>query len=171
MTDGEDGAIAKLVVQVAQIQRAVSLQIQPAQLCTRTLAGQLPGHQVGVMLQFADQHGFAGFEHSLGQASGNQVDAVRRTFGEHDVVARWCIEQRGDRVTGRLIALGGALGKRVGAAVHIGIVTRVVMRQCIDDGLRLLRGRRVVQVGQALAAGLLVQGGKLRANGFHVKFR
>jgi hypothetical protein len=51
-----------------------------------------------------------------------------------------------------LEGFGGALGELVDAAVDVRVVVRVVVNERVDDGLRLLRTRGRVEVGQALAA-------------------
>ena len=48
--------------------------------------------------------------------------------------------------------VGRAFGDLVDAAMDVGVVARVVVDQRVDDGLRLLRGRRRVEVDEAFAA-------------------
>ena len=56
-----------------------------------------------------------------------------------------------------LVGRRGALAEQVHAAVDVGVVLRVEARDRVDDRLRLLRGRRVVEIDERLAVHLLLQ--------------
>ena len=53
--------------------------------------------------------------------------------------------------------------------MHIGVVILVEAAQRLDDGAGLLRSGGVVQINQGMAMHLLVEDGKILAQGFHVE--
>jgi len=64
---------------------------------------------------------------------------------------------------------GGVLGKEMHAAMNIGVATLVVTADGVDDDLRFLRGGRVIQVDQRLAANGGGQDREVAANGFDIE--
>ena len=60
--------------------------------------------------------------------------------------------------------VGRALAEPVHAAMHVGVLLDVELRQSIDHDLRLLRRRRVVEIDERLAVNVLAQEGKVPAD-------
>ena len=63
----------------------------------------------------------------------------------------------------------GRGGQGVGGAMDVGVVATVKARRGVDDALRLLGGGRVVEPDEWVTVHLLVQGGKVTANGLHIQ--
>ena len=68
-----------------------------------------------------------------------------------------------------LVGIGGPRRQRVGAAVDVGIVMGVEVGQGVDDGLRLLRRRGVVEPGERLAVDVVIEDREVAADGGNVE--
>ena len=129
----------------------------------RTLLGaeHLPRYDVGVVLQPGEHHLVAGFDVAPTPALRDQIDPLRRAADEDDLALRGCLDEPANRLARRLVGVRRAGGQGVRGTVHVRILALVELRQAIDDGLRLLRRRRVVEPHEPLAADGLRQDGEL----------
>ena len=118
---------------------------------------QLPRHDVGVVLHLGDDDlvaRAAGPRRAAvgpGDDVGDQVERLGGVLGEDDLGAVGGVDERGDLVARALVQRGRLLGEHVDAAVHVGVVPRVVVVDRVEDLPRLLRGRGVVEVDQRLS--------------------
>ncbi|MNP26958.1 hypothetical protein D3C76_1198420 [compost metagenome] len=110
----------------------------------------LPGQQVGVVFEGADDDLVAGLELRL-QAIGQQVYRLGGAMGEDDLRRTAAVQPEGQLAAGRLEGTGGALAGQVLGAVHVGRAAAVVAGEGIDQCLRLLRRGGAVEVGLAFA--------------------
>jgi hypothetical protein len=136
-----------------------------AQDCALFGGQHLPGNDVGVVLDPADDDLVALVDVLASPALGNQVDGLGGAADEHDLLGRRRVEEVRDLGASILVGVGGAGGKFVGGAVDVGVLVLVEVFQAVDDGLRLLRGGGVVEPDQRTAIDLLAQDGKVVANG------
>ncbi len=74
------------------------------------------------------------------------------------------MHERGGPLSGRLVRVCRLLAQEVHPSVHVAVLDRVILHDPVDDGLRLLRGRGIIQVDEGLAVYLVLQGGKLVPN-------
>src|SRR6185436_9875995 len=73
--------------------------------------------------------------------------------------------------TRRVVGVGGVHAEHVHATMNIRVLVAVVPNQAIDDALRLLRGRRVIQVHQRLSMNAPSQDWKVFADSGDVQDR
>jgi hypothetical protein len=132
------------------------------------LAGQLPRHDVRVVLHAGDQHFIALLQQQLPQAERRQVQARRGATGEDHLVRMLRVDVGADRLTCGFLRLGGLGAQRMHATVHVGVDRGVVRALGLDHTARLLAGRGVVEVHQRLAMHQLLQDRELRTDLLHI---
>src|SRR5713226_3310620 len=125
---------------------------------------QLPGDQVGVVLQLGQDVLVALPDVGPAPAVGHQVDGLRGVADEDDALATGGANERLDLIAGLFVLLGRFLGNGVDAAMDVSVVGAVVVVQRIDDRQRLLRGSGAVEVDQRLAVYLPLEDGEVGAN-------
>ena len=131
----------------------------------RSLAHELPRHQVGVMLQHAHHDLVAGPEVCHPPGVRHQVDRLRRVAREDDLAIGLCVDELRNLDPRLLVGVGGLAREVVDPAVHVGVAHHVVVAVRVDDRAGLLRGRRAVQVHEALAGlrDVLLEDGEIGA--------
>jgi len=77
-----------------------------------------------------------------------EVQSLGRVLGEHDLVPIRRTDERRNLVARTLVGLGRLRTQLVHRPCHVGVVVCVVVRDRVDDDLRLLRGVRRVEVHQ-----------------------
>jgi hypothetical protein len=116
------------------------------------LAHQLPRHDVGVVLHPGDEHFVTVPMRARPYAAATRLIASvvprTNTISRLDAAFR----KRATVSRAALVLGGGALAQPVDAAMHVGVLARVVAYQPIDDRLRLVRGRRVVEIDERTIA-------------------
>jgi len=156
--------------QVAGVQAARSVGLQDGQLGAAQARGLLPGQQVGVVLQPADDDAVARAQPGPArpggpQALGHEVERLGGARGEDEFVLGLRADELLERGAGLLEGVGGALAQRVHATVDVGAVLALKVELGLLHGQRRLCGGGVVQVGQGLAVDGLGQHRELRAQG------
>jgi len=73
-------------------------------------------------------------------------------------------DRAGDRRSRLVIAIRGSRRQRICATMRIGVIASVILRDCVEDGLRLLRRRCRVEIVQI---GVRRQEWKIRAIRLH----
>ncbi len=152
-------------------QIAVVVDLGDAQPRAGALCQHLPRHDIGVMLQFAEDDLVIGADRQPPKACGHEVDGLGGAARENDLLGRSGAEEFGDLVARFLIGVGGAGGERVGAAMDVGIVFVIEARDPFDDLPRFLRRRGVVEPDERLAVHPLLQDRKIAARAFDVEPR
>src|SRR6478672_7703292 len=139
MGEGDDGVLfARHGLGGVEVDAAVGRQRQDVE----RVAGELPRDDVAVMLELADEDSLAV---AIAEGSRDQVDRFGRAAGEYQLVRRAADEPRGGGARG--LEPAGHFGRPlVYAAVHGGVVARVSGLDRVNHRLRLLRGRRAVEV-------------------------
>ncbi len=146
------------LVEVGKVEAAVVGDADPAQRRPGPPAQHLPRHQVGVVLHLGDGYLVAGPEpeplrlrarrRRVAHRVGDEVQRLGGVLGEDDLVTPGGANERRELVPGVLVQRGGLLGKRVDAAVDVGVVQLVVVPLGVEDAGGLLRARRAVEVDQ-----------------------
>src|SRR5690606_4945485 len=84
------------------------------------------------------------------QRVGGQVECLGGVLGEDDLLGTGGPDEARDGAAGALVGLGGLCPEEVHRPGYVRVVPGVVLRQRIDDGLRLLRRVPRVQVHQGM---------------------
>ena len=81
------------------------------------------------------------------------------------------VEEARNGRPGALVGGRGHFAQVMNAAVNIGVLLRVVADDAVDDGLRLLGRRRVVEIDQPLATHIPLQNREVGADAVDIKPR
>ena len=125
---------------------------QDAQLCPGHARRLLPGDEVGVVFQAADDDLVARAQPGAArparpQALGHEVERLGGARGEHQCVRGSGADEALERGARRLEGVGGALAQGVYAAVDVGAVAGFEVPHGLQHAQRHVRGGGVVQVG------------------------
>ena len=112
------------------------------------VAQQLPGHDVGVVLHLGNDDLVARRKMGLGPGAGDQVDRLGHIPGEDDILRRRRVQQAGNLLAHAFIGLGRRTAQIMGAAMDVGVFAGIAVLHRIENGLRLLRARAVVEEAQ-----------------------
>ena len=155
------------------VQRAVVEHAGDDDLGPGRLAGELPGHDVGVVLHPGEQHLVAGTQREVvarpRHRARDKVDRLGRPADEDALPRGVGVDEAGVRRSRSLVQRRRLLREHVQAAVDVGVVVPVVVAHRIDHRVGLLRRGRVVEVDQRLAVNLPSQDREARAEGLHVE--
>ena len=91
---------------------------------------------------------------------GHQVDAFGGTARPQHLVGMGGIQVHAQLLAGGFKGIRGPLAQGVHAPVHIGVVLPVIPVQRLQNGLRFLHGRCIVQIHQRMAMDRLAQNRK-----------
>src|SRR5581483_5161302 len=108
----------------------------------------LPRHDVRVMFHLGDEDLVAWADARAAERGRNEVDGFRRAADEYDFARVGGVEEPPYAFARRIVGLGGFDAERVDAAMDVRVFLGVVPHQTIDDRLRLLRGRGVVEIDE-----------------------
>ena len=133
------------------------------------LGDHLPRHDVGVMFERREDDLVARLQELPAVGLGDEIDAFGRSADEDDFLRRRGSEECLHLLPRLLEGVRRPGRQGVGPAMDVRVVLGVEARHGVDHALRLLRRRGVVEPGQRMPVNLLVQGGKLFANGRHVQ--
>ena len=132
-------------------------------------AEHLPGNDVGVMLQPGDDDLVVLLNVAASPALGDQIDGLGGSANKDDFAGRAGVEEAARLLAGRLVSIGGTRRQLMRGAMHVGVFVLVEVFETIDDGLRLLRGRRVVEPDERTPIDALSQDWEIAANRLHVE--
>ena len=121
------------------------------------LTNELPGNDVGVMLQHGEDYLITGLQKGLDVSMSHKVDSLGGASHEYDVVLRGCADEIRRDLTGILVSVGGTRRQLVSASVNVGVLVCIVIGKPVDDRLRALCGSAVVQPNKIVAVDLLTQ--------------
>ena len=125
---------------------------------------QLPGHDVGVVLQAGEDDLVPLADVAPPPALRHEVDPLGRAAHEDNLAcAESALRKRAHLLARCFIGVGGARRQGVGGAVDVGVLVLVEAGEPIDDRARLLRGGGVVEPDQLPAVHALVQDGEVFA--------
>ena len=139
----ETGVLREESFEGVEVQLAVVAHGDDAQ----AESGQLPGDDVGVVLQGRDDDFASGVVAvEARHRGGDQVDALRRAAREDNLFRRSGAEEAAHRLAGGFVQIGGALREEVHATMHVGVHVVVFLRHGLDHRTRLLRRGGVVEI-------------------------
>ncbi len=159
----QPGARPQQFQEGGQVKLALGRERRGDEARARRGADQLPGYDVGVMLEVRDQDLIAGAQLYPAPGARNQVDRFGRTAGKDDLACLARIDEAAHGFARCLESDGGLLAQRVDAAMHIGVAARGVVLGGLEDGPRLLRGGCAVEVDERPAVYLAAQNRKIGA--------
>ena len=144
----QPGALVELGAQILQIQAAGFSETHMAQHTTGALRQQLPGHQVAVVLHHGEEHFIALAEIGISPGASHKVDRLTGIAREDDLAgAGGGNETRCGRAR-RLKRFGRPGAELMGAAVHIGVISAVVMLKRFEHHPGFLAGGGVIEIDQ-----------------------
>ncbi len=135
---------------------------------TRDFADHLPGNDVGVMFEMADDNFVSRLEKLSAPTAGVEVDAFCGTSGEKILGGLFGIQKRPHLFTGGFVQAGGGLAELVDAPMDIGVLGFVVTDDGINDGARFLRGGGVIEVDEGFAVGFSGENGEIASDSLHI---
>src|SRR5207248_2394277 len=113
------------------------------------VAQHLPGYDIGMVLEIADYDLVAGFQMRRTPALGDEVDRLGGAAHEHDLALVGGVQKRARLFPRLLEKVRRAAAQRVHAAMHIGVVVPIKIREAVDDAARLLRTGAGIEEHQA----------------------
>ena len=118
---------------------------------TGFLAEHLPRHDVGVVLHVGDEDLVALADVLAAVGLGHDVDGLGRAARKHNLAGDMAADELRDLLARLFVGVRGHLAEMVYAAMHVGVLRVVVVRNRLHHLARRLRGGRVVQVDEGLA--------------------
>ena len=125
------------------------------------LGGELPGDEITVMLHAGAEDDITRLQISVTPGIGDEVDAFSGAASEDNLIFGRSRDEAGDGAAGGLKAIGGSHAEGVEGTVDVGVVTLVVVRECLDDAAGLLGGGGAVEVDERMAVDLLLEDGEV----------
>ena len=122
-----------------------------------------------MVLHGGDKHFIAGLHLRAPESLRHEVDAFRRAAHEDDFARVGGVEEFLDGQPRGLILFGRVLGKKVDAAMDVGVAALVVARDRINHRARFLGRGGVVEIHERIAMNFLVKDRKIGAHTFDVK--
>ena len=163
--DGDDlGARAEQLFEFVEEEIAVIIDRRPFDDGAAALAVEMPGHDVGMVLQDGEHDLIALVDHQAAKALGHEIDGLGGVAGEDQLILGRRIEKAAHAFAGILEALGCRVGKEMQAAMDIGIFLGVALHDGIKHGLGLLRRGGIVEIDQRLAIDLARQDREVAAD-------
>ena len=152
-------------IQIGEVQAAVSGDRDPANL-EAPLGGQdVPRHDVGVVLHLGEHDCVRGAQIGAAPRSGNQVHRLGGVLGEHDLIGAGGADEASDIGPGAFHQLCRGCGDLIRAAMDVGVDRAVVVVHRIENGGRLLRRRRRVEVDDRVAVDAALEQRELGLDG------
>ena len=167
--DQPDLAVGELRLDIGHVELAGIGDVGDAQLDAMGVAQHLPGDDVGVVLERADQHGLPGLHDAAAPAMGDEVHRLGAVPGEDHLARIASVDEARDGAAGGLVILGRRLAQPIGAAMDIGVAALHAADHGVNHGARLLRRGAAVEEHQVLAADLLRQDREIGADAGEVE--
>jgi hypothetical protein len=158
--------LGEQAVEVVEVEPAVGGDADEGEAGAGLLGQQLPGDDVGVVVERGRDQQVAGPDVVPTPGGGDQVDRLGRVADEDALAGGGGVEEGGDAGAGGLEAVGRPLRETVDAAVDVGVAAPVVVADGVDHGGRLLRGGGGVEEDERAARLVaLVQDREIGADG------
>ena len=160
------------VEQVAQAfghQPARVVERQHPHLRPAALRGQLPRHQVGVVLHLADDDVVAFVQEPFAPGIGHRVERRRRPGCENDLLAAPGPDKRADALAGLLVTGRGLFGQIMHAAVDVGVELAVEVIHRLDHAAGLLGRCAAVEINERFAIDLTFQNREIPAYACYIQ--
>ncbi len=147
-----------------QIQFAIFLHRDHAQRGAGFLRQLLPGQEIGVMFERADDNGITRLQTRRQKTLRHQIDRFGAAACPDNLIGLGGVEKLRDLPARRFKLAGDLRGLTVRGAMHVGHAVAVVREQRINHGLRFLRRRGAVQIHPVRLRG---KAGKKRTERIH----
>jgi hypothetical protein len=149
LRDGDQAGLRseQLLVLIQQHLTAV-IYGRDAQLRPLLRAEHLPWDDVGMMLKPGDSNLVVFLNIASSPALGNEIHAFGSAPNEDDLACGRRIQEPANLFTRRFMRIRRTRSQLMRGAMHIGVLVLVEILQPVDDALRLLCGRRVIQPDQ-----------------------
>ena len=121
----------------------------------------LPGHDVCVVVQFADDDIIAWCQELSTVSLRHEVDTLGGATHEDNLFAAGGVDEALHLLTRFFIGIRSTGSQRVGAAMDVRVIVGVVVANLVDDLNRLLRGGTVVEPYEVVAVHPLMQHGEV----------
>ena len=129
-----------------QIDPAVFGERRDVDLDAQPLGHQLPGHDVRMMLQHGQHDPVAIAQICRAPALRDQIDRLGRAAHEHAFIRAGRPDKIRHGLPRGFIAQRHVRRAPIHAAMHRGIIRAIALRDRIDHGTRLLRGRGAIKI-------------------------
>ncbi len=156
-------------VELLEPQLALVVERDHPESSTRALGDVLPGDEVRVMLELADDDEVARPEPDEAPGVRDEVDPLGGVADEDDLARRGRVHERAHLLARQLQPLGRALGELVHAAVHVRVRRLVELRHRVEHLARLLRARSRVEERERLAVERLLEDREVGAQSSRVE--
>ena len=144
-------ALGEELLVVVDEQFAAIVDGHDLQLRALLLAEHLPRHDVRVVLEVRDDDLVAGADELAAVAVHHEIDALGAARREDDLALFLRVQEALHAAACAFIGVGRDCGQRVDAAMDVRVLVRLVAHEAVDDLLRHLARRGVVEEGQRLA--------------------
>ena len=138
------GALGYQGLQFPEHQLPFIVERQHFQRRAAVLAGQLPRHDVRVVLHFGNDDLVARVQVGAPEGGRHQIDGLGRAAREDDLLCRGRVDVLPHRLARLLELVGSQLAETVHAAMDVAVDAPVVVAQRVNHHLRLLRGGGIV---------------------------
>src|SRR5262249_15851414 len=137
---------------------------------SRVFRQQLPGNNVGVMLQGRYQNLVTGFNPRPDERIHDKVDRLRCTSNKDNFALISGVDVLLHSRARAFVSLRCAIAQHVYCPVNIRRVTLIKPFYSIDDGFRLLCRRGIIQVDERFSVHLLMKSGKVSPDFQQIEF-
>lgn len=165
-----DAAVIHDVDEVIEAELSAIVDIDPLHLDPDFFFELQPRDDIAVVLKDGKENHVVLVEIVPPPRFRDEVDRLRATLGEDDLLRVGGVDECPDNLTRSFICDGRTLGEHVHAPVHVRILFRIELLHPIQDGLGFLRSRCGIEVDQRMALNLLIQERKLPADGVEVEY-
>src|SRR6266403_3552193 len=139
------------------------------QACALFCSELLPGNNVGVMLEPRDHNFVVFLDVAVPPTLGDQIDALGGTTHEDDLTCGGSIQKSANFVPRALISIGRTCSQRVGSPVNVGILVAIKSRDPVNDRIRLLGSRGVVEPNQRSPVHMFLQDREVAFDDMRIK--
>ena len=162
-----DEARARPEEALVRVQQDLPRVVDGGDAQARALLGaeELPGHDVGVVLQQRQDDLVALAHVAPPPALGDQVDPLGRPAHEDDLARGAGPEETPRGLARAFVGVGRSRRQGVRRAVDVGVLALVEAGDALDDRARLLRGGGVVEPDERTPVHLLGEDGKVAPHG------
>jgi hypothetical protein len=147
-------AIRQRRLEGVDVEAAVVANVDPVQHSPLPLTQEVPGHDVGVVLHDTEHDLVALADPRPGEGGSDEVDRLGRRAREDDLLEPPGVQEAPDALPGALEGLGGAVGERMEAPMHIGVFVPVRVVHAVEHRVRLLRRGAGVEIDQPVPVDL-----------------
>ena len=168
MRDGDQlGARRQKPFELLDQQFPVVGDRRPLQDHTVTLAVEVPGYDVGVMLHDR-QDDLVTLSNAGEKRIRDKVDGCRGVLREDDLIGTAGVEEAACHLTRVFELLRRGVRQVVQAAMNVGVFEAIDMVHRLDHGARLLRRGGVVEIDERLAVDLAIKDREVGANALDI---